>query len=308
MHRGIGPCQVRAIRIMLYCTRNTTPSRCRRAITLIETIVLVIVLVAVLCAVSVLLLRARASSRRMRCEKNMAELGVGLLKYANADGDRFPAATVPNDALPPEKRLSWYVQAWAAVGESQTELLIDRAQAWDAADNLEPTLKNKSGGPPRSAVIVPGFRCPADYHRQADCRPGPTTYPGIAGVGAEAATLPLSDPMAGVWGYDRRTPLEAITDGRRTTLLVAETVHDTGPWTAGGRPTVRGVDPNDTPCLGPKRPLGGLHAGGANMLFVDGDVRFLADAIDRHVLAAMCTIAGAPEEESEQNGSNGNPP
>jgi len=40
-----------------------------------------------------------------------------------------------------------------------------------------------------------------------------------------------------------------------------------------------------------------LHPGGANVLFAGGDATFLNATIDRHVLAAMTTIAGAPEDE-----------
>ena len=63
-----------------------------------------------------------------------------------------------------------------------------------------------------------------------------------------------------------------------------------GPWTAGGPPTVRGIDMDQRPLLGVGGQLGGLHPGGFNALFVDGSVRFLNEIIDPAVLSSMMTI------------------
>ena len=71
-----------------------------------------------------------------------------------------------------------------------------------------------------------------------------TSYVGIAGLGPNAAELPVEDPRAGVFGFDRSTPLIEITDGTATTMAVAETAESNGPWKAGGPATVRGLDPS----------------------------------------------------------------
>ena len=80
--------------------------------------------------------------------------------------------------------------------------------------------------------------------------PGVTHYVGIAGVGEEAAQLPTDHPRAGIFGYDRKVSHENIKDGLSLTMTVVETATANGPWTAGGRATVRGLDPNDPPYLG----------------------------------------------------------
>jgi hypothetical protein len=108
---------------------------------------------------------------------------------------------------------------------------------------------------------------------------------------------------AGVFGYDRRTPLRRITDGTSCTLLILESARDNGPWGQGGRSTVRGLDPSERPYLGTGRPFGGTHFAentifgrgksiGCNAALADGSDRFLGEGISSHVLEALATIAG----------------
>ncbi len=112
------------------------------------------------------------------------------------------------------------------------------------------------------------------------------SYIGIAGLGSDAPRLPLASLMAGMWGYDRRTRPADVSRGLSETMFLAETALDHGPWTAGGPPTVRGIDMDHRPLLGVGGQLGGLHPGGFNALFVDGSVRFLNQAIDPAVLSS----------------------
>src|SRR5262249_54206848 len=89
-------------------------------------------------------------------------------------------------------------------------------------------------------------------------------------------------------------PLRAATaaKGSSNLLAVAGTTSENGPWSAGGPPTVRGLDPGRSSYLGPGRQLGGLHAGGANFSFADGSARFLTKEIDRRVLESLATTGG----------------
>jgi prepilin-type processing-associated H-X9-DG protein len=86
-----------------------------------------------------------------------------------------------------------------------------------------------------------------------------------------------------------------IKDGTGATLAVIETASANGPWTAGGPPTVRGLDPGRQPYLGRGRQFGGTHPGGAMALFADGSVRFLRESIDPKTFEALATIAGREE-------------
>jgi len=275
-----------------------------RGITLAEVIVLVVIGAVLLSVAVVAIQQARVKSRRQLCAERLKAIGQGLASYRQAHGDLFPFGTVVNEELPPERRLSWYVGAWPFVGDGQEQLLVDPLKPWDDPVNLTPKTKHLGGPDGREFVAsevetVPGWICPASNVRTTPEGLGIASYLGIAGIGREAAELPLGDRMAGIWGYDRQTPTHRITDGLEPTLLLAETARDVGPWTAGGPGTVRGVELNRPPMLGKGGQLGGLHPDGANVLFADGNIAFLSAAIDPHVLAAMTTIAGAPEDEPE---------
>src|SRR5439155_13442135 len=107
--------------------------------------------------------------------------------------------------------------------------------------------------------------------------PGITTYVGIAGVAPDAASLPRSDPRAGFFGYDRVIDMGYVRAhrGLAQTMMVSERARPAGPWAAGGPATVAGVDLAKWPVV-PEQ-FGGLHAGGANVLFADGHAVFLSD-------------------------------
>jgi len=126
---------------------------------------------------------------------------------------------------------------------------------------------------------------------------------GMAGLGKDAALLALTQPKAGVFGYDRKTRLREVTDGASTTIMVVETNSENGPWSAGGFPTVRGVDPNGQDYLGYTGQFGSLHRTEestlfkvypqcSNCTFVDGSVRCLTKSIDPTTFEALSTIAG----------------
>lgn len=230
------------------------------------------------------LLRLQEVSARVTCQNNQRVLGVALHLYHDRNS-AFPLGTVPNDSLPPEKRLSWLASVLPYLEQAPQrahdpnkrwsvlagQLHLD--QAWDAEANR-----------PVVTTTIRGFVCPEQRGRSSfsrseeDERPL-CSYPGIAGLGKDAATLPPGDPNAGVFGYDRKTRIDQVTRGVSNAVMVAESASDNGPWAAGGFSTVRGLDREDRPFLGPGRPFGGLHPGIANLLFVDGSARlFRIDA------------------------------
>src|SRR5262245_60935755 len=86
-----------------------------------------------------------------------------------------------------------------------------------------------------------------------------TTYVGMAGLGPDAATLPVKDRRCGLFGYERRIRLADVTDGHNSTVAVVETAADIGPWAAGGRSTLRSIDPDERPYVGEERPFGRVH-------------------------------------------------
>jgi hypothetical protein len=222
-------------------------------------------------------------------------LGSGLLNYHDTYG-HFPPGTVPNPGFPPDKRLSWYVEAWGFVGDGQIRLLIDRAAEWDYHVNIVPKCELRYE---RNKWRVEDlgewgtWLCPSNPSRSGPDMPAFTHYIGIAGIGPDAALLPADDARAGVFGYDRGTRREEITDGISTTLLLIETATENGPWTAGGRPTVRGLDREGLAYSGRQAQFSSFHREGVtNALFVDCSVRGLRPDLSPAVFEGMATIAG----------------
>jgi prepilin-type processing-associated H-X9-DG protein len=255
--------------------------------------------------------RVRQAASRMKCRNNLKQFTSALQNY-HATMDHFPSGTVPGTTSPPERRLGWLVQIWPAFMEGHPRIQFDRAKAWDAEGNCPPYCffskeKLDRDLPKIKQVIgdVRGFHCPSNPARNGPLLPCPTHYVGVAGIGPDAAELPASDRRAGLFGYDRKVSLAAIKDGHSTTMALAE-VTDGGPWSAGGRATIRGVEPDGAPYLGEGGQFTSFHWGGGfscsqpivtNVAFVDGSVRGLTAAIAPEVFEALATIAGGEAVE-----------
>ncbi len=245
----------------------------------------------------------RNLANRTQCQNNLKWIGMGLRNYH--DTFRFfPAATVPNDALPSNKRLSWVTQVWPAF-MSDCESLLDKSKAWDDETNNPPRCRVYAKSSQATWDLqerdLRDFLCPANPARGDPSLPGPTHYVGIAGLGENAAELPLSDPRAGFFGFERKLSLPDIKDGAATTMAVTEVMNG-GPWTAGGWATVRGLIADDQPYVGMRGQFGSMHWGGGaftvsrpvaiNVLFADGSVRPITAPVSAEVFEALATVAG----------------
>jgi prepilin-type processing-associated H-X9-DG protein len=233
-------------------------------------------LVTVLGSAALVLLFAQDKSHLAGCTNNLGLIGRAVNRYSDHHDGHFPPGTVANASLTPERRLSWeaaivpFFSEGTPAGKKWEELAGEIAfeKAWDAPANEGPRRKN-----------VAPFLCPAFVRGFSDGQKGLTAYVGVAGVGEDAATLPLTDSRAGFFGYDRTLTRQDITAGISTTMMATETARDNGFWLAGGPPTVRGLDPDCTRYLGLGQPFGGLHREGCNVLWADGSARPAHDDI-----------------------------
>jgi prepilin-type processing-associated H-X9-DG protein len=223
--------------------------------------------------------RIHEAGNSTRCQNNLRQIGLGLSTYHDSYS-RFPYAVMPSPDLPPNRRLSWLFELDPFIhSRMDAEWAAYREEPWDSDHNLK-LVKQP----------FPWMICPSNPARTSAEGYTITTYVGVTGIGLDAARLPKKDPRAGFFGYDRKLTIADLGSGLATTVAAIETSHDNGPWMAGGWPTSRGFDPSRTPAIGRASQFGGLHRGGANVLFADGSVRFLADDTSPQALSKLITV------------------
>jgi hypothetical protein len=227
--------------------------------------------------VATAIVKTREAEMRTGCINNLKVIGLTLHDYHSVN-NHFPTATVANKDLPPDRRLSWAFEMLPYL-EGGVEYMIDNTQAWDSAKNCPPwrrvcTDKEKALFNEERLGDIKIFQCPANPARNRPDLPCRFDYVGIAGVGDDAANLPIIDRRAGCFGYDRVVSITDIQDGTSNTIMLAE-VLDGGPFTAGGTATVRGVA-EDRPYCGPGGQFGSLHSGVFFVDFADVSVRAIS--------------------------------
>jgi hypothetical protein len=261
---------------------------------LINAVIVVLVLGTtaglVICAIP----KIRDSAARSQCQNNLKQIGMALLNKYSQEGT-FPPATVPNDDLPCGKRLSWLVVTLSYL--DQVGVTIDRKKGWQDEANIIPMFFGNDGEHPPTPLELKMFRCPADPTISPADAASLTNYVGISGVGPGAAESQLGYPGVGFFGCERKIKIEDIKDGTANTIAVMETNSNIGPWTAGGFPTARPLDPAMTPYLGVGRPFGSGHRACTQAVFADGSVHALTKSIQPEVLEALATIAGGEKTE-----------
>jgi hypothetical protein len=128
-----------------------------------------------------------------------------------------------------------------------------------------------------------------------------THFVGIAGIGMDAADYSAKDASVakklGIFGYDRVTKLEDITDGLENTIVMLQIPTEVkSAWLAGGGSTVRGVPETDPilpfVCAEYNKKLGTFA------IMADGRVRFISKDINPDTFKAMCTINGGETIEN----------
>lgn len=216
--------------------------------------------------------QAREAARRTQSKNNLKQVGLAMHNYHSVY-NHFPQGTVENTDLKPEERLSWFVSILPFMDQVNLYNSADMKAGWESDSNK---MLNQTG--------IEVLRNPS----QAD--PGSTHYVGISGIGPDSASLPLNDPKAGIFGYNRKTRMRDITDGTSNTMAVADSSLPNQSFHKGGKATVRGF--TQKPYINGPDGIGGPHTGGVNVLFADGSVQFVSENIDPKVLEALATKAG----------------
>src|SRR4051812_11230329 len=83
---------------------------------------------------------ALAARQSVECSNNLRAIALALSVYSSGCGT-FPRGTIPDEDLPPEKRLSWIAELYRNSDyAANNALIVDPAQPWDAEFNLNPRV------------------------------------------------------------------------------------------------------------------------------------------------------------------------
>jgi prepilin-type N-terminal cleavage/methylation domain-containing protein/prepilin-type processing-associated H-X9-DG protein len=279
--------------------------RARPAFTLVELLV-VIAIVAVLIGLLVpAVQQVRASAQRTECVNNLKQIGLACHNFHAVNG-HFPpgyVSTQPYADGATDTAPGW---GWP------TLLLpyLEQGAVYDTLDLTRPVQH-----PSNAAVqtVVKAFLCPSDSLEREPfqltdvtfapvCLAGPSSYAATCGPDASD----VADPTGlGVFYRNSATRATDITDGTSCTVLIGDRswALTAGAWagapagavTRAGRlnpwPAATYVAPTlvlahnhfvnvRTDSDGGLDDFSSLHAGGVNLLFADGSVRFVRNITD----------------------------
>ena len=200
------------------------------------------------------------------------------------------------DAEPPYGHFSWMTQLLPFLGHQKEYDQIDFNQELSLRSNYV------VGG-----NVIPAFLNPLDNRKTWKGYPfqglALTHFAGMSGIedsrNVVAATLPRSDPRAGVFGYSDVAEPAEITDGTRQTIMIVGSGAMANPWIMGGGSTIRGAR---EPYFDKISGLGtrNLPQPGTLAVMADGSVRFISASVDPSVFRAMCTIHGSDSVDLER--------
>jgi hypothetical protein len=220
--------------------------------------------------------QAREAARRSSSKNNLKQIGLALHNFHDTYNS-MPSGTIENEKLKPEERLSWLVSILPYIEQQALYQGIDQKQGWKSDANSR-VVKSKL-----QIFIHPSMDTEEVEYPQ-------THYVGIAGLGKDAAKLPVNDKKAGMFGYDRKTSFRDVTDGLSNTMMVSEALKKRGSWAAGGDATIRAL--TKAPYVNGPDGLGSTSVGGMHVLMGDGSVHFISENIDNGVMEALSTIRG----------------
>ncbi len=204
----------------------------------------------------------------------LEELGKLVLKQAQTEG-HFPAGTVPAASLVPTLRWSWLAQL-AARHDNPNAMHIAWNERWN--DHAQDRFVRRS---------IARFQNPAVLNKVSEDKYPAAHFVGVAGVGADAPTLPADHSRAGIFGQDRQTKLDQIRDGVSNTMLLAGVEEHLGSWAAG---TTSYRPFTQEPYLHGPDGFGTGQPDSMLVLMADGSVRELNKKNDPRIVRRMAAM------------------
>lgn len=229
---------------------------------------------ATLCAVALALTAlllppvqiAHTSARRMECGYNLKTIGLALHTYHDIHGCFPPAYVADKNGKPMH---SWRVLLLPQMDEQEVYKLYNFSEPWDSPSNIRLA--------PRISHI---YGCPCDTNPGL---PTQTSYVVVTGRGT-------------MWPGEKSLQLGDIKDAKTDTIAVVE-IHNSGIQIT----EPRDLDINKLPmAINPKSGQGisSEHPQGAQAVFADGSVHFLANSTTRETLLKLLMIDnGVPKDD-----------
>jgi prepilin-type processing-associated H-X9-DG protein len=254
--------------------------------------------------------KVRGTLARAECAAHLQQIGLGLNHYHDTHGS-FPPGLSYRGGTDPMPFLSWLARILP---------FIEQEQMWRATVDAFSKDLRFTHDPPHivRGRVVALFICPADSRVRSPARLGSanvglTSYLGVSGHNLRS--------VDGILFLDSKTNSADVTDGLSNTIIVGERPPSTdlvlGWWYAGegqnrtgSGDSVIGVRELNVDVWGPGCRRGPYqftpgrttnqcdafhfwspHSGGANFIFCDGSVRFLAYSADA-IITALATRAG----------------
>ncbi len=262
----------------------------RHGFTLVELLVVIAIIGILIALLLPAIQAARGAARRMSCKNNLAQLGLAVRNYESGYGNLPPGVTNPQGPIrnePKGNHIGWIVHLLPYIEEETTFKNIDLEAG--AYDEKNATVRT---------ISISSFTCPSSRWGWGE-ELGWSNYAGCH----HDVEAPIDAENHGVLFLNSRISAEDIPDGTTHTIFIGEKLGETDlGWMSGTRATLRntGTPINETaPVEGPfeeifgeeandQQPLyvggfGSDHAGGANFLFGDGAVHFVAENVEQSV-------------------------
>lgn len=204
----------------------------------------------------------------------LRRLHARVTNYVDQIG-AYPVATRKTDNRPPQAGFSWLAQL----------------ELQQSPNTPAPHPSTEWSDPVNDAFVrrqIPDFlNSDVSEVVGSDRRPV-THFVGMTGVGPDAAELPLVDPRAGMFGYNRRVTQDDLVDGAANTWMVAGVSQQLGSWAAAGNSTLRGL--TQEPYVNGPDGLGTGQADSMLILLADGSVKTVSRNIEPGLLRRMAAI------------------
>jgi prepilin-type N-terminal cleavage/methylation domain-containing protein/prepilin-type processing-associated H-X9-DG protein len=259
-----------------------------RGFTLIELLVVIAIIAVLIALLLPAVQAAREAARRLQCTSNLKQIGLALHGYHDVHAT-FPAGgwiAVFNQPSTNNMNMGWSasILPWL----EQRALYDSLNLSFPYADPTNST----AGHTVLTIYLCPSEprqtlwnRAPGDPFDYADA-----DYGGMYGPRGLVAPNDRNSPARGSMVFNQNLGLSQISDGSSNTIHVGEAPEAINAlWVSGHNIFDQSAPINARPPFEYGEELTSQHAGGVNILFADGSVRFLKNSIAMVPLSALCT-------------------